>query len=156
MSNNNVFVKSGYALSYKLRHPIKEMKWFLRNVKFGIQRMNRGYCDADVWNLNYWFLETVPNMLKDLKESAHGYPGIGEADTPEKWKKLLDRMIWLFNEANEEKCSIKNRYEADWLDGNDEIKKKYFEEEKRISVYRDECKNEGFELFSKWFWHLWD
>ena len=37
-----------------------------------------------------------------------------------------------------------------------EIEDKYFEYEHKITDYRNDCKNEFFELFSKYFWELWD
>ena len=37
-----------------------------------------------------------------------------------------------------------------------EIKDKYFDYEAKIDEYRDKCKDEFFELFSKYFWMLWD
>ena len=30
------------------------------------------------------------------------------------------------------------------------------EEDSKIQEYQNKCKNEAFELFSKWFWALWD
>lgn len=33
---------------------------------------------------------------------------------------------------------------------------KYLEREKEIETYRNECKNKAFEMFSKYFWNLWD
>lgn len=37
-----------------------------------------------------------------------------------------------------------------------EIEDKYYAEEKILSQYREECKNQALELFSKWFYYLWD
>ena len=36
------------------------------------------------------------------------------------------------------------------------ITDQYMEYQKKISDYREECKNEFFKLFSKYFWCLWD
>lgn len=36
------------------------------------------------------------------------------------------------------------------------ITDQYMDFEKKISDYREECKNEFFKLFSKYFWYLWD
>lgn len=36
------------------------------------------------------------------------------------------------------------------------ITEQYMAYEQKISDYRDECKDEFFRLFSKYFWHLWD
>ena len=43
--------------------------------------------------------------------------------------------------------------------GRDDVKeltKNWLEECQAIDKYRDDCKNEFFELFSKYFWSLWD
>ena len=37
-----------------------------------------------------------------------------------------------------------------------EVREKYFEHENKIFEYRNQCKNEFFELFSRYFWDLWD
>ncbi len=39
---------------------------------------------------------------------------------------------------------------------NLELTNKYFAEESKLNKYRNGCKNRGLELFSKWFWQLWD
>lgn len=108
------------------------------------------------------------------------------------WAEILERMIFLFNEANEENCEKKNPFEEEYEqvrkefsekygkfgeklnEGKEEnhvgteihfprevpeykeISEKFLEEEKKLNDYRDKCKNEAFELFSKWFWCLWD
>lgn len=37
-----------------------------------------------------------------------------------------------------------------------EISDLYFNESRALGDYRDDCKNKALELFSKWFWDLWD
>lgn len=37
-----------------------------------------------------------------------------------------------------------------------EIEDKYYQYDKELWKYRQECKDKAFELFSKWFYHLWD
>ena len=37
-----------------------------------------------------------------------------------------------------------------------ELCKRYDEEEKKLEQYREECKNKAFDLFSEWFYSLWD
>lgn len=37
-----------------------------------------------------------------------------------------------------------------------DIDKNYFDEDRKIEGYRDECKDKAFEMFKKWFWNLWD
>ena len=37
-----------------------------------------------------------------------------------------------------------------------DICEKYWNEEKSLEIYRNKCKDKAFELFTKWFWNLWD
>lgn len=109
---------------YKLKLPFKKIKW-------AYQRVKRGYSDWDLGDMDYWFLETIPKMLKDFKEKNNAIPtgifeeyfdvhkelGIEKEElgdywndevekiVMDKWNEMLDRMIFCFTEANEEKCS---------------------------------------------------
>lgn len=37
-----------------------------------------------------------------------------------------------------------------------ETMERYWEEDRKLEDYRDECKNQALGLFTKWFWALWD
>lgn len=37
-----------------------------------------------------------------------------------------------------------------------ELSKKYWDKCEEIAKYRDDCKNEAFDLLKKYFWNLWD
>lgn len=164
-----------------LENPVQLIRRWERNVRYVYQRVRYGYCDRDVWSIDLWFLNVVPNMLQDLREMAHGYPDVlVKADTPnirngsesdeaseqgaQRWDAILAEMIHWFREADEDTCEMKNPYEEKYEEimkhpqeeKYEEIMKLYMQEWRRIDEYRDECKNKGLELFSKWFWHLWD
>lgn len=163
-------------LRYKERNPFKKIKRSFGNIKRCIHRCRYGYCDHDIWDMDSWFLTVIPTMLTQLKETTHGYPANLEGGEG-KWAEILDRMIFLFNEADEDKCSHKNPYEEAYLasfyndpptlkednalhfsdDPKDkDITEKYLKADKEIWEYRNKCKDEAFEMFSKWFWNLWD
>ena len=89
------------------------------------------------------------------------------------WGKTITDIIYYLQEANEDTCSIKNPYEEEWntvtiepkklntdgglnLSKNEELSNMYFEEQRKIDHYRNDCKNKALELFSKYFWDLWD
>ena len=102
------------------------------------------------------------------------------------WENVIERMIFCFREMNEETCSMKNEYEEEYYrqfcrpdvkdqfvpygedkNGNKlyrlitgevepELKENYRKKVLEIDDYRAKMKNEGFELFSKYFWNLWD
>ncbi len=209
--------KAGYScVEGRLRgeyNPIKHIHRWGRNIKHAYQRIRYGYCDRDVWSIDWWFLNVVPNMLEDLKETSHGYPSpledkeskliAGTCDSEEKdekgmqqWKDILSEMIFLFREANEDTCTRKNPYDEEYNRASEgftnkygcfgerlkteeekaeekksgmhklymlsdvpeykDISEKYLDEEKKIRVYRDECKDAGLDMFKKWFWALWD
>lgn len=174
----------------KGQNPLKRWK---RNMKYAYQRIKYGYCDQDVWSIDWWFLNIVPNMLQDLRETTDGFPsGVEDMD---EWDSILAEMIFYLREANEDTCQKKNPYEEQYradrrefnakYDGGEKLKTaeekaeekkkglyrmytpsdlpeykdtadKYIAEEKKLSEYRDECKNKGLQLFSEWFWNLWD
>lgn len=197
-------------------------KWFRRELRFARQRVRRGYCDMDVWNLYDWFLDVVPDMLQRLRDTGVGYPCSGEPNasqsiSPEvynrvtdsnetvhddeqvafdrgqrEWHATLDRMIFLFHEANEDRCARKNPFEDEYHSAYLEFEKKYgmfgeklrkpededgighrlytlhdveeyrdiaerhMNEEQEIDKYRVACKDEAFQMFSRWFYALWD
>lgn len=127
----------------------KEIKWFF-------QRGKRGWADIDVICMDYWFFRTVIPMLKRLKDTKHGYP----VDmTEEEWDEKLNKMIRCFEEANEDTCSIKNEYDKlEEIINNPELNTldKWIKRNDEIWDYRNKMKKEGFELFSEYFWSLWD
>ena len=197
-------------------------RWFRRELRFARQRVRQGYCDMDVWNLYDWFLDVVPDMLQQLREKGVGYPvtegpNVSQSISPEvysriaeddkdssgdekaafdrgqaEWHAILDRMIFLFHEADEDRCARKNPYEDEHhqaylefeakyglfgeklrkpedednvghrvyflhdVDEYRDIDEKYMEEARKIDLYRMGCKDEAFQMFSKWFYALWD
>lgn len=61
--------------------------------------------------------------------------------------------------AKEKAEGVKRFYFPSDEPGRDDVKEltnKWMEEEKSLAVYRDQCKNEFFDLFSEYFWDLWD
>ena len=186
-----------------IKQPWKIPGVIFDNVRYSWQRITKGYCDKDLWSIDYWFMSIVPDMLQQFKNTKHGSPGVlGEDyidedgircnDTcHEEWDKILEEMIFLFREMNEETCQKKNIFEEEHrkvqnefeekygffgekLEANIEksvgkrihfpselseykdIEDKYFECEKDLCSYREECKDKAFVLFAKWFYYLWD
>ncbi len=181
---------------------------FGKDLKYCRQRIVRGYCDGDLFSIHGWFLDIVPAMLEQYKQTRHGSPGIlGENYTDERgilvndtcheeWDEILARIIFLFHEADETTCQRKNPYEDEHIrileefdqkyglfgegletpeekEENKEtgahmihfpselpeyadIEEKYRAEDENLKEYREQCKDEAFKLFSKWFFHLWD
>ena len=104
---------------------------FIKNIptfiKWGHQRIHKGYCDRDYYCFCYWFLEIVPDMLEELNENRHGYFQIDEngkvihsfdeiSDEQEKiyserYGDMLKIIARYLRESTEENCSMKNPYD---------------------------------------------
>lgn len=102
------------------------MKWF-RWVKHAYQRIKKGYSFRDLWDIEYWFYTTLPNMLNDFSEIEYlgipmslilkvqeQNPGISneEADkiALKKWRDTCKEIAHCLSEAYEPK-EQKNEYE---------------------------------------------
>jgi len=96
-------------------------------------------------------------MLKQLKENQHGYPGHGQASTPEKWDALLDKMIEGFEAAKRvDDDDYYKEISGDSLEAiinapSGDTKKWIEASEKDQKIFHD-----GIKLFNKWFFALWD
>lgn len=142
-----------------LTTPYYKMKNYglFSKIKYAFQRMKKGYCDEDVWDIDDWFLNIMPNMLCELKENKRGVPtafceeiyrkrhlGKSESETTDafrfnkvdsnefeaicaEWDKTLEHMAYLFREACKGDNSGENRKQLD----------------------------EAFALFTKYFNCLW-
>lgn len=102
-----------------------------------------------------------------------------------RWDEILDRMIFLLGEMDESTCSLDNPYEdayfnavhalnSESMPGKEdsalghiyhspadapeysELAEHYRARQGEIDSYRLHCKEEFFELFSRWFYDLWD
>lgn len=115
-----------------------------RYIKHAFQRMKHGYDDTDSWEIYSFFLNTVKPLLEQYRENHYGVPMLhgyeqNYDDTEKEWNSIIDRMIFLLGEMNEN-----NHLEKD-----DYLTKDY-------DKYMNECKDEFFQLFSKYFYYLWD
>jgi hypothetical protein len=52
-------------------------------VKYKWQRAQRGWADCDVWSLDGYLIEWLPDALQRLKDTKHGIPGDMFPDGPE-------------------------------------------------------------------------
>jgi len=138
-------------------HPIKNFfftiqcklkKWFINNprdlknnIKWFIQRGKRGYSDSDLWDFDSYLAEIISKGLKEFSEEIHGVPDdIAKKfkdedkeliESVKEWKRILLEISWTF-----ENTDLIDRVEYD-----KEVLKRY---------------NNGWRLFKKYFYHLWD
>ena len=78
----SVFSQYDYRFNWKTKFPLTLFEYafwriprqFFRDLKYCGQRIQKGYCDKDVWDLDYWFELVIPDMLQDLRDVHIGYP----------------------------------------------------------------------------------
>jgi len=110
-----------------------------RRVKYVYQYIFKDCPDEDTWNLNYNIAKYALPRLKRFKELLNSYP---PKLTPEKWDKILDKMIFSL--------------ERIVIDDTDDLE--YALSKKQDGSYRKYRKQvqEGLDLFGKYFLNLWD
>lgn len=135
-------------LYYKLKN---KLIYDFDSLRARIQRFKRGYSYGDVWDMDYWFMRTVKSMLIHLRDHGIGIPNelyLQDADNERIiWENTLTEMIScleLMDEENAEKYLgiADNDYSVESYD--------------KVTNLMEENKNRFFELFSKYFYCLWD
>lgn len=117
----SVFLLSNVKSSFKRKKFLKGFKEIFRDLKCCVERVKKGYCFRDIWNIDSWFLEIIPDMLDELKTSTDSYPARFSSNDrnddsgAEKWHAILTEMAFLFREANPETCQKKNPYEEEYV-----------------------------------------
>lgn len=126
-------------------------KYWYRNIKsiplyFKLMHhlIKYGYDEYAGWETFNWFIDT----MKPILQSYHNHVGVPivienfSEDTHDEnaaeWYRIVDRMIELLDLMDEENPKYED---ADWKQQDDEMFK---------------AKDEFFELFSKYFYNLWD
>ncbi len=147
-----------------LENPIAKFKRYRGNIKAAYQRIKFGYCYKDVWSIDWWFLSIMPNMLDDLRKTAHGYPSEvslfdtniqsvvtdpeKEADAIAEWDRILSEMAFWLREANEDTCRKLNPYDEAMDVAHAEFRKKYGEWGEKLKTQEeiDEEKTKGVHI----------
>ena len=113
-------------------------------LKWWWQRRTRGFDDQELWDLSTSLSKYILPRLKAFREMERwGVPGSictkhhATGGNAKEWNKIIDKMIWSFEEVIDEKRFPKKM--------NPESIKKYIDR-----------KQEGLDLFAKYFESLWD
>lgn len=114
-----------------------------RKLKWRCQRFIRGWADEDTWDIDWWFIKTLSQMLKKFKEDNDSHPfKLSE----EEWDTILDNMVYYLEGMNEE-GAVKQLYG----EGANLIVDDYTE----INNHMATSKEKFFELFVQYFYELW-
>ena len=120
------------------------------------------------------FIEKNKDIIDDPIALKNGYCDNEELTSKfneyclKRWNEVLDRMIFLFNESDEDNCSLQNKYEEEMINrfkveskrkpsiySIDEIHRLWREEDEKIQEYREKCKKEAIDLFVKYCRGCW-
>lgn len=181
MNKINVFTYNYVPWKYfsNWKHNIPQ---FFRNIKYAWQRATKGYCDQDLWSLDWYYANMFSASLKEMAESSYGYPCEfeNEENGMEKWKAILNEMSLLFHNCLEDNEAYTNPYDDEYhralrscrIETKDEkgrdcicfefdnmqegLREAYFIEEHRIASQRNADKDAAFDLLKHWFFNLWD
>lgn len=139
----------------------KRIGLFFRKLKWVYQRAKYGWCDLDLWNLDWTLGNYIASSVNELANRTHGYP---HGLSPEGWDKILRAIAKDFylgvnedawNNPYEDEISYEKNYHE--LEKAEQvIWDKWFEEERKKQKAMEIRRQEGFKDLQKWYPNLWD
>lgn len=118
---------------------IKDIPIFLKRV---VYTLRHGYPPQATWEIYEWHRRVMLETLSEFRKNLNGYPVFDENASSEeqydKWGAIIDEMCEYLDAMAEDNydLSIENLEKSD--------------------LARTEAKDKFFELFSKYYFHLWD
>ena len=125
---------------YIARRKIKDIYW---EVRYGFQRMFKGYDSVDIIETYSQFIDRYTKILTQFKESKMSYPAML---TEEEWNDIIDKMLhhlYFMDENN-----VNKELEKD-------VPENLIPTIKTSYEIMEKHKDEFFKLWSEWFYHLW-
>lgn len=144
------FAMSGLGEKFRILGLAKHLRCCIR---WSWQRVTRGYCEKDVWNMDVHLEELLPAMLQYLKDNRHGSPAsLGENTVNEEgilvnetchaeWDRILDRMIFLWHESLESTCSRENPLEEEYTRALHEFTERYGLFGEKLAAEEEQAEN---------------
>lgn len=158
----------GYSRRWMITHPWLYFKHGYYNLKAAWQRATRGYANRDIWDMDTWFLQVFPAMLKKLSQEAHGHPC--SFNSYEEWTEFLYQLAIDFEKCQDDEGNDENEYYDDYMKSldtmryengriifeNDKISKLYFDRMKETSEERQKLLEDCFDRVAKNLRGFWD
>jgi hypothetical protein len=129
------------------------IKFYFGTLKCAWQRMTKGYCYRDVYDLSEFYIELFSASLKELSETTHGYPL--DFKDMETWRDYLKEMAEHFLAASTDIQYMTQRvlnHENFSEDKAQELIKAVMNNDK----YREEHLDKALNMFKERFYDLWD
>lgn len=126
---------------WKIKNWIRDTYW---EIRYGFQRMFKGYDYVDTFEIFAKFIERYTKILTRYRKHHVGY--VFET-TAEEWDAVIDEMLYHLKYMDEETVTeeLEKNVPDNWSASH-----------KTVNIILDKHKNAFFELFSKYFWDLWD
>lgn len=126
---------------WRVKNWIEDVYW---NVRYGFQRMFKGYDDVDTFETFDKFIERYIKILTEYRKNHVGHVG---TMTNEEWESIIDEMLYHLHYMNEENVEeeLEKNVPDDW-----------HVNQKTVDYIMETHKNEFFKLFSEYFYNLWD
>ena len=174
----NVLTDFSYSKRYFLTHPWKWFEEVWTNIKNGWMRATKGYCYTDIWNIDNWFCEVLPPMLRYMADHGCAHPGVAPFETEEKWHdwlhEIANKLEWC-SETWREENKINEYYQPymdeiektlkqydglDWLGHSSEKEKelmsKYYDREMELYAESQKRLTETLNEMAEHWGRLWD
>lgn len=142
----NVFEKIWDAITtpyYRIKNWLRDIYW---EIRYGFQRMFKGYDSVDTFETFHKFVERYTKILNEYRKKHCGIPMEFE-NSEEEWDKVIDEMLYHLHYMDEK--TVTEELEKDVPDDWTVSSKSVYEIMKKH-------KDAFFELFSKYFYDLWD
>ena len=139
------------------RHPVRWLRCFFRSFKYAWQRITRGWADCDVWEMDEYLLQILPEML-DALASRHDMecvdPNIFWQIAQHFMNARKDQRVQI-NEYQKELHATIHSVEPEQDISRLEISQKYWARELEIKRWRIEQKDRAFDMLKEVFFDLW-
>ena len=140
-SDLNVLHSFPYAKRYYLFHPWLFFIDLWKNIKAAKQRVTKGYCSGDVWDMDSWFCIVIPQMLRRLATDGLSCPIDNRFKTLAEWHDYLNSIADLLeasnNDVDEQNEYAEKFYRAHHSDPDyGEIKQNYLD--RKDQIYKEQ------------------
>ena len=160
MSRNSLTFSCRFR--YYIRHPIRFFREIKDNIENTHKRITRGWAYSDVWGMEEWFYDVIPDMLDYLADHSHGYPGNEEFPTYESWAKYLRNIANDLRLCSEESADKMNEYYDEMINTSyksekyKELSKKFYERYNEIYNEQEAIREEALARLAHILPTLWD
>lgn len=126
---------------WRAKRRVKDAYW---EVRYGLQRMFKGYDSVDVFDTYSKFVERYTNILARYRKVHVGYV---YGMTNEEWEAIIDEMLYHLHYMDEQ--NVRKELEENVTDD-------WYASMEAVDRIMNKHKDEFFVLFSKYFYNLWD